>query len=100
VPKLRVTYFSCTLPPPQTAQPASTEVDSDDNKPARGTDFEDDFAGLAAERGALDDVLDFPGCAVSLGLRDLAREDDVLEVKDGEVFIVEFVGCVRCNDVG
>ncbi len=94
VPKLRVTYFSCTLPLPQVAQAASTEVDGDDDKPASGTDFDDDFAGFTVECGTLDNVLDFPGCTVSLGLRDLAREDDVLEVKDGEVFIIEFVGGV------
>ena len=39
----------------------------------------------------MDDVLRFAGGLIALPLEDLPREDDVLEVEDGEAFIVEFV---------
>ena len=52
------------------------------------------FGGIAGERGALDDILDFTSCLVPLALDDLAREDDVFEINDGEVVIFKFVRCV------
>ena len=63
------------------------------------TDFDDDFTGVARERGALDDVLGFAGCTVALALDDLPREDDVFKVEDGEVVIFKFVRSVGGNDV-
>jgi hypothetical protein len=39
----------------------------------------------------LDDVLRFTGAAIALALDDLAREDDVFEIEDGELVIFKFV---------
>ena len=91
MPKLRVTYFKCTLPSPQWAHALSTDVDSDDDELAAVADFGDDFTGCAVERGALDDVLGFTGRAVPLALNDLPRKDDVFKVEDCEVVIFKFV---------
>ena len=99
LPKLRVTYFSWTLVPPQWAHALSGDVDSDDDELATVTDFGNDFAGIARERGALDDVLGFTGRAVSLTLDDLPRKDDVFKIEDGEVVIFKFVCGVGGNDV-
>ena len=63
------------------------------------TDLGDNFAGVAFERGALDDILGLSGCTVSLALDDLTREDDVFKVEDGEVVIFKFVRGVSGNDV-
>ena len=76
---------------PQWAHSLSTEVDGDDNELAAVTDFGDDFASCAFERGSLNDVLGFAGGTVALARDDLPREDDVLKVEDCEVVIFEFV---------
>jgi hypothetical protein len=39
------------------------------------------------------------GPLIALTFDDLAREDDVLEVEDGEVVIFKFVCCVGGDDV-
>ena len=91
VPKLRVTYFSCTLLLAQKVHDLSTEVDGDDNELAVRAKLCDDCAGGAFEGCTLDDVLDFAGRTVTLALDDLTREDDVLKVEDGEVVIFKFV---------
>ena len=85
--------------PPQWAHALSADVDSDDDELATVTDFGNDFAGIARERGALDDVLGFAGRAVSLTLDDLPGKDDVLKIEDGEVVIFKFVCGVGGNDV-
>ncbi len=53
--------------------------------------FDDDLSGCSIKGSALDDVLRFAGAAITLALDDLAREDDVFEIKDGEVVIFKFV---------
>lgn len=53
--------------------------------------FGNDFAANPFECGAVGDVLGFAGRAVALALDDLPREDDVLEIEDGEIVIVKFV---------
>jgi hypothetical protein len=72
-------------------QPASDDIDSDDEEPARVADFGDDLGGRPVEGATLDNVLRFAGVAIALALDDLAREDDVFEIKDGEVVIFKFV---------
>ncbi len=98
-PKLRVTYLSWTLLSPHCAHALSAEVDSDDEELAVVTELDDDFTGRAFERGTLDDVLGFTARTVALALDDLPCEDDVLEVKDGEVVIIKFIRCMGGNDV-
>lgn len=85
--------------PPQWAHALSADVDSDDDELATVTDFGNDFAGIARERGALDDVLGFAGRAVSLTLDDLPGKDDVFKIEDGEVVIFKFVCGVGGNNV-
>jgi hypothetical protein len=75
------------------------DVDGDDKEFAGTVDFRDDFSGGTGKRSALDDVLGFTRGAVSLALDDLAREDDVFEVKDRELVIFEFVRCMGGNGV-
>jgi hypothetical protein len=75
------------------------DVDGDDEEFAGTVDFGNDFSGSTVERAALDDVLGLTRGAVSLAFDDLAREDDVFEVKDGEVVIFEFVRCMGGNGV-
>ena len=84
---------------PHWAHALSTDVDSDDDKLAAVTDFDDNFTGDSFERGTLDNVLSFSRCTVSLALDDLAREDDVFKIEDGEVVIVKFVRSMGGNDV-
>jgi hypothetical protein len=89
LPKLRVTYFSCGEPAPQCVHCRSAEVDSDDDELAAEAGIDDDFCGRAVERDARNGALDFADLDVTLTLRDLPREDDVLEVEDGEVVIFQ-----------
>ena len=63
------------------------------------TDFGNDFAGIARERGALDDVLGFAGRTVSLTFDNLPRKDDVFKIEDGEVVIFKFVRSMGRNDL-
>ena len=72
-------------------QALQDDIDGDDEERARVANFGDDFGGCAAERAALDDVLRFTGAAIALALDDLAREDDVFEIEDGELVIFKFV---------
>ena len=56
--------------------------------------------GRAFARAALDDALDVTRGTVALALDDLPRENDVLEVEDGEVVVFKFVsGVGRYNVV-
>ena len=72
-------------------QPALDDIDGDDEELACVADFGDDLSGCSIKGAALDDVLRFAGAAIALPLDDLAREDDVFEIKDGEVVIFKFV---------
>ena len=72
-------------------QPASDDIDSDDEELACVANFDNDFSGCSVEGASLDDVLRFAGVPITLALDDLAREDDVFEIKDGEVVIFKFV---------
>jgi hypothetical protein len=73
------------------AQAGSEDTDRDDEEPAVRAGLGDDMGPLALKRCAFDDVLDISGRLITLPLDDLAREDDVLGVEDGEVVIVKFV---------
>ena len=48
----------------------------------------------AVPRDAGDDALDFAGLRVALARDDLAREDDVFEVEDGEFVMFKLFGCM------
>ena len=74
--------------------PLLDEIDGDDKEPTCVTNFRDDFTGSAIKGPALDDVLRFAGAAIALSFDDLAREDDVFEVKDREVVIFKFIRSV------
>ena len=75
-------------------QPLLDDIDGDDEEPTRVANFCDDFSGSATEGPTLDDVLRFAGAAITLSFDDLAREDDVFEVKDREVVIFKFIRSV------
>ena len=76
---------------PHWAHAFSAEVDGDDDELAAMTDLDDDLAGVACERAALDDVLGFAGRPVSLVRSDSTGENDVFKIEDREVVIFEFV---------
>ena len=99
LPKLRVTRLSCKEALPQLAQPVSTEVDRDDKELSRGADFDDGLGGRPVERDAADGAFDLTCTDVPLALEDLSREDDVFEIKDGEVVIVKFLSRVGGNNI-
>ena len=99
LPKLRVTRLSCKEALPQLAQPVSTKVDRDDKELSRGADFDDGLGGRPVERDAADGAFDLTCTDVPLALEDLSREDDVLEIKDGEVVIVKFLSRVGGNNI-
>ena len=99
LPKLRVTRLSCKEALPQLAQPVSTEVDRDDKELSRGADFDDGLGGRPVERDAADGAFDLTCTDVPLALEDLSREDDVFEIKDGEVVIVKFLSHVGGNNI-
>ena len=61
--------------------------------------FDDGFSERTVKRDATDNALDLVRLAVALTLRDPSREDDVFEVKNREVVIVEFFGCVGGDNV-
>ena len=54
---------------------------------------------IAVESDAGDDEFAFTGLGVALALRDLPREDDAFEIKDGEVVIFKFLSSVSGNDI-
>ena len=72
-------------------QPVLDDIDGDDEELTGVGNFGDNFGGCSVERATLDDVLRFAGAAIALALDDLAREEDVFEVEDGEVVIFKFV---------
>ncbi len=78
-------------------QPASDDIDGDDEELARVANFGDDFSGCSVKRAALDDDLRFAGAAITLAFDDLAREDDIFEVKGREIVIFKFVRSVGGN---
>ncbi len=79
---------------PQYAQLRSAEVSSNDDELAGEADFDDGFSRFSVKRNATDDELDFAGLRVALALEDVAGEDDVFEIEDGEVFIFKLFGCM------
>lgn len=90
-PKLRVTSRCCTPTRPHAAQRSLGAVDGDDEEiPVRG-ELGDRFCGDTAERVASDDIFNFARLPVALALDDRAREDNVFEIKDGEIVIVKFL---------
>ena len=99
LPKLRVTNRRCAPERPHEAHTASDEIDRDNEESAREADLDDRFGLAVIERAASDDDLCFVGLTVFLALNDVAREDDVFEIKDCEVFIFQFSGGVKGYDV-
>ena len=90
-PMLRVTSRGCTPFRPHAAQRNLGAVDGDDEEiPVRG-DFDDRVGEDTAERVASNDVSNFTRLPVALALDDRAREDNVFEIKDGEVVIIKFL---------
>lgn len=87
LPKLRVTRRRCTPEHPHEAHTPLDEIDRDDEENARAADLDDRFGLAAIKRASSDDDLCFVGLTVFLALIDLAREEDVFEIKDCEVFI-------------
>ncbi|MDP1525233.1 MAG: hypothetical protein Q8M20_05450 [Rhodocyclaceae bacterium] len=47
---------------------------------------------FAVKSDAGDDDFAFAGLGVALTFRDLSREDDIFEIKDGEVVIFKLLG--------
>ena len=94
LPKLRVTYLICTAELPQCAQRWSEDIDGDDDELASEANFDNGLGVTAIKRGAGDDDFTFAGLDVALAFRDLPREDDVFEIKDGGVAIIKFLGGV------
>lgn len=90
-PKLRVTSRRCTPGRPHAAQQGLGAVDGDGEEITARGDLNDCFRWDAAERVALDDILDFARLAVALALDDRAREDNVFEIEDGEIVIFKFL---------
>jgi hypothetical protein len=90
-PKLRVTSRRLTPARPHAAQRNLDAVDGDDEEIAVRGDLNDRFCGDTAERVSSDDIFDFARLAVALALDDRAREDNVFEIKDGEIVIVKFL---------
>lgn len=99
LPKLRVTCLICTEELPQWAQRLSEDIDCDGDEFAGKANFDDGLRRFAVESDTGDDDLAFAGLAVALALRDLPREDDVFEIKDGEVVIFKFLGGMGEYDI-
>jgi len=62
-------------------------------------DFDDRFGLAIFERPASDDDFGLVRLTVFLALNDTAREDDVFEIKDCEVFIFQFSDGVKGYDI-
>lgn len=99
LPKLRVTYLTWTAGLPQWAQRFSEDIGSDDDEFAGETDFDDRLRNGAVKDDAGDEDFGIAGLGVALALRDFPREDDVFEIKDGEVVIFKFLGGMSRHDV-
>ena len=99
LPKLRVTCLTCTEELPQWAQRWSEDISCDNDEFAGEADFDDGLRRFAVKRNAGDNDFAFAGLGVALTFRDLPREDNVFEIKDGEVVIFKLLGGVGGNDV-
>ena len=99
LPKLLVTRRRCTPERPHEAHTPLDEIDRDDVENARDADLDDRFGLSVIERASSDDDFCFVGLSVFLALNDVAREDDVFEIKDREVFIFQFSGGVKGYDI-
>ena len=97
LPKLRVTGRICRPGREQCTQGSSECIDGDENEFAAVPGFGDGFGGGVVKRDTADDALDLARLPVALAFGDGSREDNVFEVKNREVVIVKFVGCV-CGD--
>jgi hypothetical protein len=98
-PKLRVTSRSCTPARPHAAQRSLGEVDGKDEEITVRGELDDRFREDTTERVASDDIFDFTRLPVALALDDCAREDDVFEIKDGEIVIVKFLHRVNGHGI-
>jgi hypothetical protein len=93
-PKLRVTSRRCTPVRLHAAQRSLVAVDCEGEEVTIRGDLEGRFCWDAAECVASDDIFDFPRLPVALALDGCAREDNVFEIKDGEIVIFKFLRCV------
>lgn len=84
---------------PQEAHTPSDEIDRDDVENPREADFDDRFGLPVIKRAASDDDFGFMRLTVFLALNDTAREDDVFEIKDREVFIFQFSSGVKGHHI-
>ena len=99
-PKLRVTLRNSAPSRPQEAHDELDTIDRDDKERSAGAELDDRFGFNAFKRYTADDELDFTRFSVALARNDVAREDDVFEVKDREVVIVKFFRSVERYGVG
>lgn len=95
LPKLRVTRLICTEGLPQWAHRCLEDIGCDNNEFFGEADFGDGLRAASVERGAGDNVFEFTGSDIALAFCDLARENDVFEVKDREVVIFKLLCGVR-----
>lgn len=93
-PKLRVTSRRCTPIRLHAAQRGLVAVDGESEEVTVRGDLNDGFRRDAAECVASDNIFDFPRLPVALALDDCACEDNVFEIKDGEIVIFKFLCCV------
>jgi hypothetical protein len=75
------------------------DIDRDDEELPGVADFGNNVGCRSVKAAPLDNELRFAGLAITLAFNDLAREDNVFEVKDAELVIFEFVCCVVGNDI-
>lgn len=99
LPKLLVTRRRCTPEWPHEAHTPLDDIDRDDVENAREAELDDRFGLAVLERTSSNDDFCFVGLTVFLALNDVAREDDVFEIKDCEVFIFQFSGGVKGYDI-
>lgn len=90
-PKLRVTSCRCTPIRLHAAQRDLVAVDCEGEEITVRGDLDGRFCWSTAEGVASDDIFDFPRLPVALALDDCAREENVFEIKDGEIVIFKFL---------
>lgn len=95
LPKLRVTRLICTEGLPQCAHKCLEGIYCDDNEFFGEADFRDGLRVASVERDTGDNVFEFTGTDIALAFCDLARENDVFEVKDREVVIFKLLCGMR-----
>lgn len=70
---------------------------SDDGSLPWGPDRDNAAGRLARERLAANGILSLARLRIALPLRNVTREDDVLDVEDADFVIVCLIGCVKAR---